>query len=195
MRRLFESAFRGNDEMYAKAVHDLDEAIAKYGADHAMQFPDTAYNCATILEYTGINVKTLADLKQALDALYVKYGCFAEKTINLVMPGLDGLKNMKLLMADLRNEPLKEIGGTKVIRIRDYQDGSIYVAGLGKVETMDMKNSNILYYELEDGTSFIVRPSGTEPKVKVYIMTRGESMDEAWGKIDTYSAFAQTLKR
>ena len=135
------------------------------------------------------------NLKQALDALYVKYGCFAEKTINLVMPGLDGLKNMKLLMADLRKEPLTEIGGTKVVRIRDYLDGSIYVTGLGKVETMDMKDSNILYFELEDGTSFIVRPSGTEPKVKVYIMTRGETMDEAWGKIDTYSAFAQTLKR
>ena len=135
------------------------------------------------------------NLKQALDALYVKYGCFAEKTINLVMPGLDGLKNMKLLMEDLRKTPLTEIGGTKVVRIRDYLDGSIYVTGLGKVETMDMKDSNILYFELEDGTSFIVRPSGTEPKVKVYIMTRAESMDEAWGKIATYGDFAQTLKR
>ena len=67
MRRLFDRVFHGNDEMYAKAVHDLDEAIAKYGADHAMQFPDTAYNCATILEYTGIKVTTLADLKKALD--------------------------------------------------------------------------------------------------------------------------------
>ena len=60
---------------------------------------------------------------------------------------------------------------------------------------MDMKDSNILYYELEDGTSFIVRPSGTEPKIKVYIMTRGESMDEAWGKVAEYAAFAETLKR
>ncbi len=134
-------------------------------------------------------------LKQALDGLYEKYGCFAEKTINLVMPGLDGLKNMRELMADLRNQPLKDIAGRKVIRIRDYQDGSIYVAGLGKVETMDMKDSNILYYELEDGTSFIVRPSGTEPKIKVYIMVRDESMDACWAKVDEYAAFAQSLKR
>ena len=61
MRGLFDRVFSGNDEMYAKAVHDLDEAIAKYGADHVMQFPDTAYNCACILEYTGISVRTLAD--------------------------------------------------------------------------------------------------------------------------------------
>ena len=67
MRGLFDRVFSGNDEMYAKAVHDLDEAIAKYGADHVMQFPDTAYNCACILEYTGITVRTLADLKTALD--------------------------------------------------------------------------------------------------------------------------------
>ena len=135
------------------------------------------------------------NLKQALDALYVKYGCFAEKTINLVMPGLDGLKNMKALMDDLRKSPLKQIGNAKVIRMRDYLDGSIYVTGLGKVETMELKDSNILYFELEDGTSFIVRPSGTEPKVKVYIMTRGETMDEAWAKVAEYAAFAETLKR
>ncbi len=67
MRRLFDRVFKGSDEMYAKAVHDLDEAIAKYGADHAMQFPDTAYNCACVLQYTGKKVSTLADLKAALD--------------------------------------------------------------------------------------------------------------------------------
>ncbi len=67
MRRLFDRVFKGSDEMYAKAVHDLDEAIARFGADHAMQFPDTAYNCACILEYTGISVRKLSDLKQALD--------------------------------------------------------------------------------------------------------------------------------
>ena len=67
MRRLFDRVFNGSDEMYAKAVHDLDETIARLGADHAMVFPDTAYNCACILEYTGISVRTLADLKKALD--------------------------------------------------------------------------------------------------------------------------------
>ena len=67
MRGLFDSAFKGNDEMYAKAVRDLDEAINKYGADHVMQFPNTAYNCSIILQYTGIEVRTLADLKKALD--------------------------------------------------------------------------------------------------------------------------------
>lgn len=67
MRGLFDRVFSGNDQMYEKAVHDLDEAISKYGADHVMQFPNTAYNCACILQYTGISVRTLADLKRAMD--------------------------------------------------------------------------------------------------------------------------------
>ena len=67
MRKLFDRVFAGNDQMYEKAVKDLDEAISKYGADHVMQFPDTAYNCSTILQYTGIKVLKLSDLKAALD--------------------------------------------------------------------------------------------------------------------------------
>ena len=134
-------------------------------------------------------------LKQAVDGLYEKYGNFAEKTVNLVMPGLDGLKNMRALMADLRKEPPKAIGGEKVLKMRDYQDGSVFVTGLGKVETMEMKGSNVLYFELADGTSFIVRPSGTEPKVKVYIMARGESADECAAKVAKFTEYAESLKR
>jgi len=67
LRDLFQTAFRGNDAIYAEAVAAVDEAIAKYGADHAAKFPSTGYNCATILQYTGIKVETLADVKMALD--------------------------------------------------------------------------------------------------------------------------------
>ena len=73
-------------------------------------------------------------LLDAVDAMYKKYGYFKEKTLNLVMPGLDGLQKMADLMKSLREEPPKEIGGEKVARIRDYADGSIYVSGLGKVD-------------------------------------------------------------
>ena len=67
MRNLIETVFRGNDEIYAEAVKAVDAAIEKYGADHAAQFPETGYNCATILQYTGIKVVTLADVKTALE--------------------------------------------------------------------------------------------------------------------------------
>ena len=122
-------------------------------------------------------------LLDAMDALYEKYGYFREKTLNLVMPGLDGLQKMKALMASLRSEPPKEIGGTEVVRQRDYLDGSIYVSGVGKVGKTPFEGSNVLYFELADGSSFIVRPSGTEPKIKFYCGVRGSSAADAEEKL------------
>lgn len=135
---------------------------------------------------------TLAD---AMDSLYAKYGQFREETLNLVMPGLDGLQKMKALMDGLRAKPLAEISGTAVLRVRDYLSGSVSVAELGKVGETGIKGSNVLYFELADGTSFIVRPSGTEPKIKVYILARGETREEADAKVEKYKAYAETLKR
>ena len=135
---------------------------------------------------------TLAD---ALDALYEKYGWFGEKTLNLVMPGLDGLEKMAALMAELRNDPPAKIADTAVLRMRDYKDGSVLVPGLGKVDDTPMRGSNVLYFELEDDCSFIVRPSGTEPKIKIYILAQGADQADVAAKVDKYAAFAETLKR
>ena len=134
-------------------------------------------------------------LLDAMDALYEKYGFFREKTLNLVMPGLDGLQKMKALMASLRGEPPREIAGVEVVRQRDYLDGSIYVAGVGKVGKTPFEGSNVLYFELSDGSSFIVRPSGTEPKIKVYVLCRGESREICDERVARYAAFAEELKK
>ena len=134
-------------------------------------------------------------LLDAMNALYEKYGWFQEYTMNLVMPGLDGLQKMKDLMAELRANPPKEIGGQKVIRTRDYSDGSVSVAGLGKVGTTPFFGSNVLYFELADGSSFIVRPSGTEPKIKIYLLVRGDSKEQCTERIKKYKEFAETLKK
>lgn len=134
-------------------------------------------------------------LLDALNALYEKYGYFSEKTLNLVMPGLDGLQKMKAIMADLRNNPPEDISGEKVIRQRDYQDGSIFVYGLGKVDKTPIVGSNVLYFELADGSSFIVRPSGTEPKIKIYLLVRGSSKADCDERIARYTVFAESLKK
>ncbi len=135
------------------------------------------------------------NLKQAMESLYEKYGRYAEKTLNLVMPGLDGLAKMKNLMAQLRSEPPKAIAGTEVFRLRDYSDGSITVPELGVMGETPIKGSNVLYFELADGTSFIVRPSGTEPKIKVYILCKGADKAECDAKIKKYTEYAESLKK
>ncbi len=134
-------------------------------------------------------------LAQAMTALYEKYGWYGEKTLNLVMPGLDGLEKMRALMAETREKPFTEIAGTSVLRVRDYLDGSVNVIGLGKVEKTPMSGSNVLYFELADGCSFIVRPSGTEPKIKIYILATGKDEAEVHARCEKYAAFAETLRR
>ena len=112
-------------------------------------------------------------LYDALQALFEKYGYYGEKTMNLVMPGLDGLKKMADLMANLRQNPPTEIAGVAVKQQKDYQDGSVVNVADGSKETMELSGSNVLRFELADGTTILVRPSGTEPKIKVYILTQG----------------------
>ncbi|WP_251445811.1 phospho-sugar mutase [Vermiculatibacterium agrestimuris] len=134
-------------------------------------------------------------LYDALQELYVKYGDYQEKTLNLVMPGLDGLQKMAQLMADLRAQPPVEIAGVAVKEQKDYKDGSVVTVSSGARGQMELKGSNVLRYELSDGTSLIVRPSGTEPKVKVYILTSGASKAECTDKVAKYAAWAETLKK
>ena len=132
-------------------------------------------------------------LKDAMDELYAKYGFFREQTINLYMYGVDGLGEMRKLMAALRQEPPTEVGGIAVARIRDYQTGDITIPGLGVVEKTAIVGSNVLYFELTDGSNLVVRPSGTEPKIKMYVLARDETAAGAAEKADRIAAYAKGL--
>ena len=135
---------------------------------------------------------TLAD---ALDALFEKYGYYAEKTYNLVMPGLDGLKDMANLMQSLRQNPPAQLSGVDVVARKDYQDGSVVDCATGALSTMELTGSNVLRFEMADGTSVIVRPSGTEPKIKVYILTLGKDAADAAANLEKYGKWVDTLKK
>ena len=131
----------------------------------------------------------------ALQALYEKYGCYGEKTYNLVMPGLDGLSDMAKLMKSLRETPPAEIAGVKVAQFKDYSDGSVVDCATGAKSAMELSGSNVLRFEMADGTSIIVRPSGTEPKIKVYILTKGDSFAQKDENLAKYGAWVDTLKK
>lgn len=132
-------------------------------------------------------------LFDALRSLYEKYGWYGEKTHNLVMPGLDGLEKMAALMQSLRAQPPVEIGGVKVAQYKDYSDGTVRDAATGAVTPMPLSGSNVLRFELTDGTHIVVRPSGTEPKIKVYILTKGADAAERDANLEKYSAWVKTL--
>ena len=132
-------------------------------------------------------------LFDALEALFKKYGYFGEKTFNLVMPGLDGAEKMASLMKSLRETPPTEIAGVKVVTYKDYADGTARDAASGEVTKIALAGSNVLRFELADGTHIVVRPSGTEPKIKVYVLTKGADAQERDANLEKYSAWVKTL--
>ena len=134
-------------------------------------------------------------LFDALQALYEKYGYYGEKTHNLVMPGLDGLEKMAALMQSLRDVPPANIAGVAVTARTDYKDGTVTDCASGKVTASELKGSNVLRYALADGTVILVRPSGTEPKIKVYILTLGSDPKQRDENIAKYSQWALSLQK
>jgi len=128
-----------------------------------------------------------------MQKLYEKYGQYGERTMNLVMPGLDGIAKMRDLMAGLRENPPTELAGVEVVVRRDYQTGEETDVRTGKTSEIELSGSNVLRYGTADGTVVIVRPSGTEPKVKVYILASGETRAECDEKVAKYSKWADAL--
>ena len=116
-------------------------------------------------------------LWDALCQIYNTYGYHMETTVNIVMEGIDGKEKMKKLMAQLRDNAPKELGGIAVIDLKDFSKG---ILGLPK--------SDVLYYTLQDKSVVVIRPSGTEPKVKIYIMVSAKDEMTATQKTQTLAA-------
>ncbi len=145
---------------------------------------------AEMAAYYRTQGKTLYD---AMEEMYEKYGYYCEQTISITMPGVSGLARMKELMQELRGKPLQKVGAYAVDYTRDYQPGTRTCMADGKTETIELSGQNVMYYELEGGMTFIIRPSGTEPKVKVYIMAKGENKDDAAKKVEELAAAAKEI--
>ncbi|MDF2686311.1 MAG: phosphoglucomutase/phosphomannomutase alpha/beta/alpha domain [Clostridia bacterium] len=114
-------------------------------------------------------------LWEALDNLYKEYGYHVEKTINIAMKGIDGLSRMKEIMNSLRDKPATEIGGAKVKEFKDFKKG-----------IMGLPSSNVLYFLMADDSVLVIRPSGTEPKIKIYIMVNGKDKKESESKAEIF---------
>ncbi len=106
-------------------------------------------------------------LVDAIDRLYEQYGYYGDKVTSFVLPGKDGLEKMQSVMKALRGNVPAEFGGVKVVAVRDYLS-SERVEG-GKTTALTLPKSNVMYFELEGGAWLCVRPSGTEPKIKLYV--------------------------
>jgi phosphoglucomutase len=135
---------------------------------------DAVSACCLICEIAAWAKENGKSLHELLLDIYVEYGFSKEKGISVVKPGKSGADEIKQMMVDYRNNPPKEIAGSKVVITKDYQTLTL-TDGEGKVSKLDMPDtSNVLQYFTADGTKVSVRPSGTEPKIKFYIEVKDE---------------------
>ncbi|MFM9987715.1 phospho-sugar mutase [Flavobacterium sp.] len=109
-----------------------------------------------------------SSLYQELLQMYVDFGFYKEHLISITKKGIEGSNEIKQMMVDLRENPLKEINGERVVFIEDYQNSTAKNLFTNEIETLNIPKSNVLIYYLEDGSKICARPSGTEPKIKFY---------------------------
>lgn len=124
-------------------------------------------------------------LYDGLMELYDTYGVYKEIIHSITLKGIEGIENMKKIMDTLRKDAPSEIAGVKVTETRDYLEDKIVDVATGKVSPTNLPKSNVLYFTLADNTWFCVRPSGTEPKIKIYFGTKADTVENAEKKIAT----------
>ncbi|MFK4424889.1 phospho-sugar mutase [Bacillus sp. RC51] len=126
--------------------------------------------------------KTLYD---GLLEVFKKYGFFREDLVSLTLKGKDGAEQIQKMMATFRENPPKEVAGLTVVAVEDYKESIITTLQDGNKEEIHLPKSNVLKYQLEDGSWFCLRPSGTEPKIKFYFGVQDDSLQNSEQKLLT----------
>ncbi len=170
----------------------FEESYGYLAGDHARD-KDAVTASVLIAEMAAWYFLQGKSLFDAMQELYATYGHFREATLNIVMPGLSGLTRMKELMNSLRENPPRDISGTKALFLRDYLRGERYDLFSPAIEALPLRGSDVLSFEMADGTVIVVRPSGTEPKIKVYVLARGDSAADCDAKVSDYASWAGGL--
>lgn len=131
--------------------------------------------CEMAAYYKSIG-KTLVDV---LGDIYAEFGIYINSLYNFAFEGASGMVKMAQIMSETRENPPKELAGLKVLKVHDFENSTITDTESGEISEIELPKSNVLAYSLPNGNFAIVRPSGTEPKIKVYITGCGKTKDEA----------------
>lgn len=169
----------------------LEESYGYLTGTHARD-KDAVNASMMIIEmaaYYKTQGKTLVDV---MNGLYEKHGMYLNSLLNFGFEGADGMKKMADMMDSMRNNPPAEIGGIKVEKVSDYLTSKATDTSTGKTETIELPSSNVLSYSLTDDNKVVVRPSGTEPKIKIYITAHSDTRENAEKLTDV---IAESIKK
>ncbi|MDU6855306.1 MAG: phospho-sugar mutase [Zhenhengia sp.] len=126
------------------------------------------------------------NLYEALEDLFKQYGYYREDLVSIQMEGKDGQEKIQAIISNLRENAPKEVGGIRVVRVEDYKLSKAYNVLEGEEEAIFLPTSNVMKFILEDGSWFVVRPSGTEPKMKIYVSIIGQDEKDATNKVENF---------
>lgn len=140
---------------------------------------DGVVACMLICEMAAYYKTKGLTLYEGLEELYKKYGYFVEDITSFTLEGKEGIEKIESAMDKLRNKRSGEFNGCEVFAVRDYLSQERWDIAAGSRTELDLPRSNVLYYEMKDASWFCIRPSGTEPKIKIYFGASGDVYDEA----------------
>ena len=164
-------------------VFGFEESFGYLSGDYVRD-KDAVVATMLICELAALYKSRGLTLADGIEELYQKYGYFGDRVKSLTLTGLDGLEKIHKIMVELRKNQPKELGGIEIAAIGDYQTGDIMEIATGKVSKSDLPSSDVLQYTLADGSWICIRPSGTEPKIKIYTGTKADTMDAATALAD-----------
>ena len=168
------------DDEVNRFIFGFEESYG-YLAGPYVRDKDAVIGSMLICEMAAYYRSIGSSLKQRMEEIYTEYGRYLNKVDSFEFPGLTGMDKMSGIMQGLRDNPPAEIAGYKIVKAMDYK----------KPEETGLPAANVLIYTLEGGASVIVRPSGTEPKIKTYFTTLGKDLAEAQAQKDK---LAEALK-
>lgn len=188
----------------------IAEKIKQYEEDHSQIFlfgfeesygylvkpfvrdKDAIQALVLVAEVAAFYKKQGKTMYDGLQEIYQTYGYFEEKTISVTMAGIEGTAKIQALMAKCRAEAPKEFAGISVVSSEDFGNQTRTFQD-GRVEPIDMPTSNVLKYQLEDGSWIAIRPSGTEPKIKFYIGAVADTAEKVANKVADFEASIQAI--
>lgn len=164
-----------------------------YLAGDFVRDKDAVIAAMLIAEMTLFYKEKGKSLYDGLVELYEKYGYFKETLISFELKGKEGSEKISKCIDSLRNENLVEVNGVKVVTKYDYKLGTEENISSGDKKEIDLPKSNVLKFVLENGAWFVVRPSGTEPKMKAYVAVKGNSLKDSEEKLESFKNEVVTL--
>lgn len=171
---LLEEAGHVDDFMFG-----FEESYGYLSGAHVRD-KDAVNACMLICQMVQMHKDRGVDLVEAMEGLYKRYGYYLNETVNISYPGSDGAERMSAIMERLKTNPPAKIAGHSVITMMDFSQGAPMPRLNGKTDGIQtLPSADVVSFSLAEGVQILIRPSGTEPKIKGYVFSRGSSRDEA----------------